>query len=106
MRYWLPHIHPCAKLVTANFRVVLEELLWCVVIATGRFVVATTYRLMYRVSVIIDIEGEATLGTASGAGVPRCDAGVFLQMIFVLHSLFGFVVPQSGLRFTWFIWFT
>lgn len=48
-------------------------------VAAGGFVVASAYRGVERLSVLIDVEGEAALAFACRAGVPALHACVFLE---------------------------
>lgn len=77
-------------------RVILEVLAWGVVVAATGFVVASAYSVVQRLIVGVNIEREAALAAAGRAGVARGSAGVFLEVIFVVHTippLFG----QTGL---------
>jgi hypothetical protein len=55
-----------------------------VVVAAG-FVVASANSLVERVSVVVDVEGEAALPATVGAGVTGGGAGIFLKMIVKFH---------------------
>ena len=71
--------------VRSGFRMVPEVLSRGVVVVAAGFVVASANGLMERVSVVVDVEGEAALPATVGAGVTRGGAGVFLKMIVIFH---------------------
>ena len=57
-------------------------------VAAGGFVVAASVFLYIHGTVVgIDIGGEAVLASAGGAGVAGADAGVFEQVVAVVHTL-------------------
>jgi len=73
-------------------RVVLEVLAGGVVVAAAGFVVASAYSVVQRLIVGVNVEREAALAATVGAGVAGGGAGVFLEVIFVVHT----IPPLSG----------
>ena len=72
--------------------VVLEVLAGGVVVAAAGFMVASAYSLVQGLIVGVNVEGEAALAAAIGAGVAGGGAGVFLEVVFVVHT----IPPLSG----------
>ena len=72
--------------------VILEILAGGVVVAAAGFVVASAYSLVQGLIVGVNVEGEAALAAAGGAGVAGGGAGVFLEVVFVVHT----ILPPFG----------
>ena len=70
-----------------GFRVVLEVLAGGVVVAAAGLVVTAADGFVKGLSFGIDVKGEAALPAAVGAGVTGGGAGVFLEMIVVVHVI-------------------
>ena len=72
--------------------VVLEILAGGVVVAAAGFVVTSAYSLVQGLVGGVNVECEAALAAAGGAGVAGGGAGVFLEVVFVVHT----IPPPSG----------
>ena len=72
--------------------VVLEVLAGGVVVAAAGFVVASAYSLVQGLVVGVNVEREAALAAAGGAGVAGGGAGIFLEVVFVVHT----ILPPFG----------
>ena len=71
--------------VWSGLRMVLEVLARGVMVVAAGFVVAPANSLVERVSVVVDVEGEAALPATAGASVTGGGACVFLEVIVVFH---------------------
>ena len=60
---------------------VAEEVLGCVMIPAGRFVVAAAHGFVKRLPIFIDVLGKTARLAASRAGVTGCGASVWLELI-------------------------